>query len=182
MKCQKCKEQEANVKITQIINDNKIEMYLCDECAKAINVPNIKFDIDNFFSGFFNSWPMLSQKEIIGERKCNTCGYTFEDFVKYGQLGCPHCYDTFSDNLDYVFEKMHGKTRHVGKGAKVDLADKKIVKSFSLKESKIQNQIIEKEEMLRKCINEEKYEEAAKYRDEIKKLKDDLMKINKKEE
>lgn len=168
MKCQKCKKADANVKITQIINSSKIEMYLCEDCANDINMPSIKFDIDSFFSGFFNSWPKLVEEKSTN-KACNICGYTFDDFVKYGQFGCSNCYETFSDKLDFVFEKMHGKTRHVGKG--INSTKEKLDKN-----AKIKNKINQKEEMLKKCIEQENYEEAVKYRDEIKKLKLDIKK------
>jgi len=34
MKCEKCNDREANFHFSSIINDEKTEMHLCDECAR----------------------------------------------------------------------------------------------------------------------------------------------------
>ena len=58
MLCQNCNENEANIKYTQIINGEKREMILCENCAKKLGIDSISFDMpinfSNFFGGFGN--------------------------------------------------------------------------------------------------------------------------------
>jgi len=53
MLCQKCQKRVANVQMTQIINNNKTVIYLCEQCAGGRQVNVISpFSINDFFSGF----------------------------------------------------------------------------------------------------------------------------------
>ena len=36
-----------------------------------------------------------------------------DEFLKTGFLGCPECYDAFSDQMQKILPKIQGKTRHV---------------------------------------------------------------------
>ena len=55
MKCQRCGFNDANVSYTQIINGEKIKLYLCDECAEELNIGmNFNFDFNNLFGTFFD--------------------------------------------------------------------------------------------------------------------------------
>ena len=42
MKCENCGKNEANVKYTQIINGEKKQMFLCEECSKKLGVSIFK--------------------------------------------------------------------------------------------------------------------------------------------
>ena len=48
MKCENCGKNEANVKYTQIINGEKKQMFLCEECSKKLEVSKIQI-IGGFF-------------------------------------------------------------------------------------------------------------------------------------
>ena len=53
MLCENCKENEATVKYTQIINGDKKEMHLCEECSHKLGIDNISFNMPIDFSNFF---------------------------------------------------------------------------------------------------------------------------------
>ena len=53
MLCQNCNHNEANVRYTQIINGEKKEMFLCDECSKKLGIDNMKLSLPIDFSSFF---------------------------------------------------------------------------------------------------------------------------------
>ena len=56
MFCENCGKNYANVRYTQIINGEKKEMFLCDECSDKLGIKNfnIPIDISSFFSNFFD--------------------------------------------------------------------------------------------------------------------------------
>ncbi len=154
MKCQSCGKKQATVKYYENINGKKQEYHFCSECAKKYGIGISEFsNISDIFSPMFLNFPEFEERDVV----CDKCGYTLEEYSKTGMLGCPNCYDTFKDSLDDMLIRMHGKNRHI------KLEDKS-------KEDKKDEKLEKLKAKIKECIEEEKYEEAAKIRDEIKKI------------
>ena len=175
MLCENCGKNEANIKYTEVINGSKKEMHLCEECSKKLGIEEMNFDIPSLdFSSFFGD--LLNEYDenaflpsYIKENKleCNKCGMTFDEFTNVGKFGCDECYNVFSRKIDTMLKNIHGDNRHVGRIGKINKN-----KSTNLnKENELpgNNRIQELREKLKQLVREEKYEEAAKVRDEIKK-------------
>jgi len=154
MKCESCGKKEATVKYYENINGIKKEFHLCTNCASKLGFTNFT----DIFSPMFVSIPDYLDNEVV---KCGKCGYTLDDYTKTGVFGCPECYNTFNENLDSLFLKIHGKNRHVK-----EKVIPKVVNKAKNKDEKIQ----ELKEQIQELIKEEKYEEAAIIRDKIKEL------------
>lgn len=179
MLCDNCGKREANVKYSENINGRKRELNLCEECSHKLGIDQMDFsmpiDFSNFFEGFMDNFgssefvPMLNELKTL---KCNSCGYTFDDIANTGRLGCKDCYSVFEDRLDPIIKRIQGSNKHVGRIGKI--IDSKIDnKNTGNKEEKVKQPISEKEKLeyeLKEAIKEERYEDAAKIRDEIKKL------------
>jgi protein arginine kinase activator len=165
MLCQNCNLNPATVFIQKVINGEKREFHLCTECAKQFDV-NMSFD--KLFQGFldtfldYNGSDVFSKHEtnLLKDAVCHKCGLSYEKFRAIGKLGCDECYNTFRNELFGLLKNIQGSTQHNGK------VPKKIMKEFSY-ETAIEN--LKKE--LNKAIKLEEYEEAARLRDEIKRLK-----------
>ena len=172
MKCQSCGKREATVRYMENINGNKQEMHLCVDCAKKLGFA----DFSNMFSPIFTSIPSFFEDfNLIEEEKCKSCGCTFEDYANTGLFGCPDCYDTFSDKLDQIFLKLHGKNRHLRlnqSNTQNDIAKKeKVKKNKNVTKIKSQNaELLSLKEELKELIKKEEYEKAAVVRDKIKEL------------
>ena len=175
MFCENCGRNYANVKYTKIINGQKNELFLCEECSNKLGIQNfnIPIDISSFFSDFFdeieneNLFPqILSSKKM----KCDKCNLTFEEFIQTGKLGCSECYTAFETRIDPLFKNLYGTNRHIGRLGKIENS---IPLDGEEKESVENTEIQELRKRLKKSIQEENYEEAAKLRDEIKKLEGD---------
>jgi len=161
MLCQECKLREATVHFTQIINNHKTELHLCEECASKqehlIQIPS--FSINDLLQGFMDfgqSQPLFTRPKTV---KCANCGMDFEQFKKIGRLGCQECYKYFRNELDPILRKIQGNTQHKGKmpmRTGTDLRKKK--------------QIDQLKEELRRAVEVEAYERAAQLRDKIKEL------------
>lgn len=180
MLCENCKENEANVKYTQIINGVKKEIQLCDKCSKKLGIGtfdfNMPIDLSSFLGEFFEDekqlLPNFIQKQNL---MCEKCNMTYDEFINSGKFGCDNCYDVFSERIDPVLKNIHGANRHIGRGyINSKKTDKNIIKDVSNEESnkeKTENSKLDKlEKELKQAINEERYEDAAKIRDEIKKI------------
>ena len=180
MLCDNCGKREANVRYSENINGRKKELHLCEECSKKLGIENMDFNMPIDFSSFFGGlledfgtndfMPLFNE---VKQLKCDNCGYTFEDIVNTGKLGCENCYSVFEDRLDLIIKKIQGSNKHVGRTGKI--IDSKISEKINNKDSKTENnkdvsKVEKLQNDLKKAIKEEKYEEAAKIRDEIKKL------------
>ena len=53
MLCENCGKRQANVMYTQIINGDKKEMHLCEECSHKLGIDNISLSMPIDFSSFF---------------------------------------------------------------------------------------------------------------------------------
>ena len=194
MLCENCKKNEANVRYTQIINGDKKEMHLCEECSEKLGIGNMDFKMPISFSSFlgdffdeFENDSLLPEFNPIKTLKCDSCGMTFEDFMNTGKFGCSNCYDTFESKIDPILKNIHGANKHVGRIGKIGPTTELNVEkeknaydnnedSSNKKETKIDTKVSEAEKLkqeLQKAIKEERYEDAAKIRDKLKSIKED---------
>lgn len=165
MKCNHCGKNEANTHYKRVINGKKEEMYLCEECARELGVMNDfsfePFSMDTFFGNLLGAGA-AALNSIAGVDRCTYCGSSFNDIVNSGKVGCANCYDRFESKLNPSIEKLHGRTRHVGKSV-----------SYTVEEDEEQESVDEltklKEEM-KLAIKEQRFEDAAIIRDKIKNL------------
>lgn len=163
MKCDVCQKSEATVYLTQIVEGKMQKVNLCEDCAKEKGVSDpTGFAMADLLLGL----GATQQIEHGGQpaQKCPVCGFTQIDFKKTGRLGCSACYDTFADGLANLLKGMHKGLKHTGKmparlSRRFAMADR--VKSL--------------ETDLKKAVKNEKYEDAARLRDEIQKLEHELQ-------
>lgn len=188
MLCQNCGKNEVNFRYTQIINGEKKEMALCDKCAKELGLEGLDFSMpinfSSFFSDFFNDYTegLLPSFANVKAFECDKCGMTFDDFANTGEFGCDNCYITFADRLLPVLKKIHGSNKHIGREYKESIDElednkKRFESAQKNKSNKNESKKTEKEiklknlqKDLQKAIKDERYEDAAKIRDEIKKI------------
>ncbi len=173
MLCDNCGKNEANIKYTQIINGVKKEMKLCEKCSKELGIDDINFNMPIDFSSFLgdlisdyeeNSFmPMMYTRK---ELKCNHCNTTYSEFLNTGKFGCAECYDAFSSKIESVLKRIHGSNKYLGRKSKGI-----VNKEEKLKEQKEDDKLKKLEKELKQAIKEERYEDAAKIRDEIKNIK-----------
>lgn len=177
MLCENCGEHEANVRYTQIVNGLKKEMALCEKCANEMGIGNMDFNmpinLSSFLSDFFEDsqdsfLPEFTNRE---ELRCKECGMTYDEFIHGGKFGCANCYDTFQNKIDPILKNLHASNQHVGRKSKITKPKLNKVDSPKEEPSKVaSSKTDELKEKLKQAIKEERYEDAAKIRDEIKKL------------
>ena len=160
MRCQLCKNNEATIHLTEIIDGVRSEMHLCEYCAaeQGITVKS-QIPINELLSNLLSVQP--TDDELFGssERKisCPHCGFTLEQFHKEAVLGCPYDYEVFEKSLLPLIKKAHdGKTRPCGK-----------VPSKTPEDTKKQIKLMTLRQQLEDAVQSENYELAAKLRDKI---------------
>lgn len=160
MLCQNCHKRVASVHFSQKINNKKVDMYLCEQCAneKSQFGMSLPLNINDFFSGligFGTTAPYLTSAPQ--DLTCDKCGMSYSDFQKAGRLGCSRCYELFEDRLRPVIKRLHGNTEHTGK-----------IPGKILNSVKASREVEKLKELLNKAIQAEEYEKAAEIRDKIK--------------
>ncbi|MEA1980662.1 MAG: UvrB/UvrC motif-containing protein [candidate division Zixibacteria bacterium] len=170
MLCQDCKKREAQVHLTQIINNEKRSLSLCKECASARGfhspLDNMPFPLADILSGMTQDFNSPNKNTDINETiSCSECGMTFEEFTRQGRFGCGKCYDAFRSNLELIMRKIHGSSLHRG-----------TVPEFGESETENSTPIpVQEEERLEteldKAIESEDFERAAEIRDKLKSLR-----------
>lgn len=158
IKCSLC-GKPATVHLTQIINNKVHKVDLCEECAQAKGVtdPNGFSLADLLMKGALNS---DTTAEGEGHLVCPTCGFTQQDFKKVGRFGCPKCYEALRPMLTPMLPSMHKGSTHAGK-----------IPQRALDRRTIYDRLTKLEMELDIAIKSERYEDAARFRDEIRQIK-----------
>ncbi len=154
MKCDRC-PHTATVHLTDIINGQKQEMHLCQECANAQQILqqeelNLSVIVQTVIGQHVS--PVADE---LARLTCPNCGIKYMEFRAAGRLGCPHDYHVFQKALRPLLQRIHRKTRHVGKNPH----------HFSERTLVLQAELLELRRKLRSAVETENYEEAARLRD-----------------
>lgn len=163
MLCQQCHKRPANVHLTKIVNGEKAEMVLCDQCAReksqlGFGTFGSPLNLYDFLSGFIGQGQDDSPADCATKEECcEICGMSFEDFGKTGKMGCNNCYAKYGERLKPVLKRLHGNYEHTGK------APAGISKAIDAS-----REVERLKELLGKAIQAEEYEKAAEIRDRIK--------------
>jgi protein arginine kinase activator len=155
LKCDLC-EKPATVHLTQIVNNKVHKVDLCEACAQAKGVT----DPSGFSLSDLLLKASLNPEAAAGAPRCESCGFTQADFKKHGRFGCPMCYDAFRGILEPMLDGMHKGTTHSGKIPQTALARKSLYERLSKLELDLTD-----------AIKAERYEDAARARDEISQVK-----------
>ncbi|HHX01119.1 MAG TPA: hypothetical protein GX739_00460 [Firmicutes bacterium] len=157
MLCEKCQKETASVHVTKIVNGEKTEAHLCQNCAKELGEFGLNIDLPNLFASLFDYAPFSGK--LVRPKQCPTCRLTMEDFRELNQFGCSDCYETFRDEIEPLLRRLHGSNHHEGK-----------VPAQGYATLSVERQIRTLRERLQQVISMENYEEAARIRDQIRAL------------
>ena len=161
MSCDQCREREAVIHLTQIVNDQVTTLHLCERCAaeKGVESPAsvTKTPLGTFLAA------MGKEAEAPAPRSADTCarcGGTLQDFRESGRLGCPECWRAFEAPLRDLLRRLHGSTHHMGEryGERHAAAGRPKVEVADLRER------------LRAAVESENFELAAELRDRLRVL------------
>lgn len=159
IKCDKC-DKPATIHLTEILEGQKIEKHLCEDCAVAEGITiKANVPISQLLEDFILQ---TSSGQELNDIKCDVCGISFSEFRQQGLLGCPNDYDVFEKALEPLLERaQEGASRHVGKSPHRAGDD-----------PGKQNAILRLRAQLKTAIASEDYERAAALRDQIKQLEE----------
>ena len=159
-KCDHC-ERPATIHLTEIVEGEKIEKHLCEDCASKEGI-TVKSNVP--ISQLLESFILQTSGEESGaepdELRCEVCGIGYNEFRSQGLLGCPNDYDAFEPLLVPLLARAHeGASDHIGK-----------VPHRASATQKRHNAVLRLRAELKAAIGDEDYERAAVLRDQIKEL------------
>ena len=105
MLCDICQTRQAKIFYTEIVNGQKKEQHLCEQCASeytAVPINDILggqglSSIGSILSGILSSYSKAKGKSLPSEKRgettCPECGTSESEFLKTGRTGCPVCYN-----------------------------------------------------------------------------------------
>ena len=159
--CEVCGEKPAKVHVTQIKNNKKITIHMCQDCARKQAGSDVvsKLSIADFLQGMFKQEAGAAAPPTQDEMlTCPGCGQTYRAFKESGKLGCADCYDTFEKQLVPLLRRVHKSERHVGKRPREN------------RPATVQEQLAQLRRHLEQAVAREEFERAASLRDEIRRL------------
>ena len=162
MLCEECGKNEATVSITLKTGKGQNTRHLCRDCMKKMESSLSKGDIQGFLSSILS---VLNTKETPKESPssavCSCCGLSYSEFEHTGRLGCAQCYREFSEQLRPLLQRVHGRAQHAGRKPNAYVPDAMEM---------LDAQILELRQKMDEAVAVENFEDAAKYRDELRTL------------
>lgn len=159
MLCQNCGEREARISITQIINNQKTEIHLCHQCAQQSGHSDSVFALHKMLAGLVD-W---SSDAISRGKTCPKCGLTEVELRKTGKFGCEQCYTAWAPMIKTILSRVQGRTVHTGK-----------VPHSAGQQVRVQREMETLKRQLEAAVQEERFEDAARFRDRIRQLQTEL--------
>lgn len=159
MICDQCGKKAAIVLFTQIVQNDKTVLRLCEDCAKSKGLSisakgELSPTADLIAKALKDSISSKDQHLV-----CPACGISYAGFKQTGRLGCGTCYEAFSSQLAVLFRRIHDHDRHSGKTPR-DWSS----------ERRVRQEIFVLREQLRTAVKKEAFEEAAQLRDRIDRM------------
>ncbi len=160
MVCDNCRERDAVVHLTQVVEGAVTQVHLCEKCAADKGVETTVAAPKTPLTSLLQT---VQQQLVTGasdQTRCVFCQGTYKDFRASGRLGCARCYSAFEPQLRDLLQRVHGATRHTGRQYAPPAPD----------QLQRASTVLELREQLRRAIELEQFEQAAKLRDQLKEV------------
>ena len=186
MLCENCKSREANIRYTEVINGVKTEHNLCSQCAREMDMGHYSaifdgdFPLAKLLSSLLGLEESNQKEDKLQQISCPVCRTSYQDFVENSRFGCPDCYNVFDLLIGDKIKKLQGNDSHKGKQPRFRKMEP--VSAVTGNENAPVGMVVTEttsraetitllKARLEEAIEKEEYEEAARYRDQIKELR-----------
>ncbi len=159
MLCDHCKERDAVVHLTRIVDNAVSQLHLCEKCAAEKGVETTialpQHPLGEILQAVQQQTTPASSSDAA---VCSFCGANARDFRATGRLGCAHCYDAMESSLRELLRRLHGSSKHVGHRYEPPRPE-------SLAEVDARTELRDK---LQRAVDAEQFELAAELRDKLR--------------
>lgn len=160
--CTACQKNLASIVIMDLSGGSLSgQQHLCAQCAEAMGMvapKQLKVSseiLEDILSGMKGKPVLARPRRDAG---CPGCGTTIADFKAKGRLGCPRCYDTFAPDLVPLLQRVHESAAHRGRLPGRNPAT----------QAAPTDTLAELRRRLEDAVRGERYEEAARLRDDLR--------------
>lgn len=178
MLCEKCGQREANIHYTEVINGVRTDHNICSHCAKELELGGpyaALFEGDSPIGKLLSSLFGMethgedtNEEEKMQEITCPLCHTSYKEFVEKSRFGCSDCYNMFDLLMGEQIKTLQGSQGHTGKHPKFFQEDAELPVN---KEAAQEEELAVLNSRLQEALQEEEYELAAQYRDQIRAIK-----------
>ncbi|MFO0427763.1 MAG: UvrB/UvrC motif-containing protein [Planctomyces sp.] len=164
-KCRRC-SKPATLHITEVRDGKASAVHLCETCARDyLETPENSSVSDpaSELAAKLDELVREGSEEIMAGLVCPVCGISFAEFRENGRFGCPADYTEFQSEILPLLENIHEDTRHTGK---------RPVSGSAAAET--QSRMILLRRQQQEAIEKEDYETAARLRDEIQAIEEEM--------
>lgn len=161
MLCDQCKERDAEVHLTQIVDAVVTQLHLCVKCAAAKGIETTVSMPKHPLGDFLHAVQQQGAPAMGDQTRCAYCQTSLRDFRASGRLGCAHCYTAFEGALRELLRRVHGAAKHRGRDYEAPEASAPASGAVALDALR---------ERLQQAVAAEEFEVAAALRDQIRAL------------
>src|SRR5215207_3970121 len=109
MLCDNCRERDAVVKLTRVVEGEPVYFNLCEKCASEQGVAPAESPAKTALSDMLSA---VNQQLLLGgggeaAARCTFCHLTLKEFRATGRLGCARCYSSFEPSLRELLRRVH---------------------------------------------------------------------------
>jgi protein arginine kinase activator len=158
MLCDNCRENDAVVTLTKIVQGEVRTERLCERCAAAQGVETSVALAKHPLGDFLHAAQQQATGPNAETAHCDFCSMSLRDFRTTGRLGCALCYASFERSLRELLRRVHGSSRHAGRRYEAPRSE----------EMQRANSMLELRDRLRRAVDSEQFELAASLRDQIR--------------
>ena len=119
MKCNRCKNNEADIFIGYLKQNRNNTVSLCEICSKNMGISDQLMDHQSYIDYHEPHRVSIADSELI----CPQCSTKIGHFLSTGQIGCPDCYLVFKSEIDEYFHIRSEKqpSSHLLSGLSLEL-------------------------------------------------------------
>lgn len=161
--CQLCQQRPATTHVTEIGPDGqRREAHLCQTCIReqGLDLAASPPPLAELTVGM----PAVETPAPAPEPICPGCGLRFAEYGQNNLFGCAECYQTFDRQVADLALRHHGALRHVGRRP----AQAEPPPPARRRPRRRAGVRADLERRLRDAVSEERFEEAARLRDQLR--------------
>jgi protein arginine kinase activator len=165
--CENCGRHSARFEVIERGGESPRSRHLCGFCASGWGI-QVNLDASQAPEALWTVFlaSQFKDAEESSALACPDCGRTFMNFERSGLLGCPECYQTFMGDMTRILGNYHGSSEHRGK-----------VPFRARRRIQLRQRLHRSREALQLAVSEERFEDAARFRDEVEDLEKELRRL-----
>lgn len=159
--CDLCHAAPAAIQVVEQRGAETRKIAICPACAAKQGISQngnaINFNLPNLIAAM-EGVAAAREAPAAAPPFCPACGTRLEHFQESGRLGCAHCYEVFEPFIQPLVKRAQAGEAHRG------LAPGRLAPEAPVgEEATLRNR-------LKECVAAERYEEAARLRDQLRAL------------